>query len=54
MIDQSMKPIRGTISSGQSGPERNGNQEILFTLKISRTGASLSDSVLCQPQNISF
>ena len=37
--------LTGTIIPGVSGPVSNDNEEVLHTLKISRTGASSSDAV---------
>ena len=33
------------MTQGQSGPESNGNEEVLHTPQISKTGASPSDTV---------
>ena len=37
--------LTGTTTPSQSGAESNGNERVLYTLQISKTGASLSDVV---------
>ena len=37
--------LTGTTKFSQSGPGSNGNERILHTPQISKTGASLSDKV---------
>ena len=38
--------LSGTTTSGQSRLGTNGNEEVLYTSQIPRTGASVSDTVL--------
>ena len=39
------RTLTGTITLGLSGPGSNGNEKVLYTLQISRTGDSPSDAV---------
>ena len=47
------KAVSGTTTPGQSRPWSNGNEGVLDTPQISRTGASSSDAVYCQTQHSS-
>ena len=46
--------LTGTTTSGDSGPENNGDGDVLDTPQISRTLASPSDTVYCQTQEPPF
>ena len=43
--------LTGTILLRQSNPWSNGNEEVLNTLQISKTGTSPSDAVQCHTQD---
>ena len=44
-IWQKYGTLIGTSTSGQSGPESNGNKGVIFLIEISRIGATLSVTV---------
>ena len=46
--------LAGTTSLSQSWPGSNGNEGVLQTPQISRTGTSPSDAVFCHIQDTSF
>ena len=48
------KTLTGTTILGQSGPGSNGNERLLHTPQISRTGASSSDNVSYHTQDTHF
>ena len=39
------KTLKSTTTMGQSGPGSNGNEGVIHTCQISRTGSSPSDAV---------
>ena len=47
MIFQQIYLTQGITTLDQNEPESNGNEEVLYSSQISRTGTSPSDTVSC-------